>query len=175
MSDELDSDDVPCWDVPSWVEESLRLRYGKHHKAGAVLARLIEITRTMKSNPPQGGAEFGLLAEHVGAIILKQALSGETRLLKDLAGAIEEDSKGLSGDATFMSAYLAARRAILLPLADADANVEPDEVQPSVHDIIEAYLHLSPRTPYDSAEAQVKRWLKKTGHKTCPKGTRFTS
>ena len=174
MSDELDSDDVPCWDVPSWVEESLRLRYGKHHKAGAVLSRLLDITQTMKSNPRQGREEFSLLAEYVGATILAQALSGETRLLKDLTGAIEEDSKGLSGDATFMSAYLAARRAILLPLADTNADVDSDEVHPSVHDIIEAYLHLSPRTPYDSAEAQVKRWLKKTGHKTCPKGTRFT-
>jgi hypothetical protein len=170
MSDALNSDDVS-----SWVEECLRLRYGKHRKAGAVLSRLVEITQTMKSNPRQGQEEFGLLAEYVGAIILKQALSGETRLLKDLTGAIEENGKGLSGDATFMSAYLAARHAILLSLADTNADVDPDEVHPSVHDIIEAYLHLSPRTPYDSAESQVKRWLKKTGHKTCPKGTRFTS
>ena len=69
------SDDLDSGDISSWVEECLRLRYGKHHKAGVVLARLIEITRTMKSNPPQGGAEFSILAEYVGAIILKQALS----------------------------------------------------------------------------------------------------
>lgn len=119
-------------------------------------------------------AKGGPLVDYLGRVMLVNIISGDIAFFEQIISAAAHKKAGFGTEEKIDLAYRIAslsRKRSLLGKGMAGAVAE-EECNPTLAEIVEAYLKEFPNTKQNTAKMQISRWLKKTKTPSRPVKTR---